>query len=255
MTNVRIPANDLVMQGGGGQDGLYIRGGGLEGLQDGVDSRRDSVNRPNADGVFAATTYLSPRLVAVGGDCVASSAERLDHWSSRLKSLQANRGEFTVVFDMPGKILWGAAHLSDRPSFKPTIWGVLAEWDLELQFDDPRLFGESRSFSATSGVALPVYHYGNFPASPILTIAGTMASGYTVTAGGKTYTVTKPVTAGAPHTIDLNTGFLEIGGIVQSGGVTTADVWTVPGGAALSHLLTPVAGTGTLTVSIIDTYL
>ena len=252
MANVRI--GDLTFLGGDGQDGFFIRGGGLEGLQDGVDVRRDSTDRPNADGQFSAVNYLSARLVAIGGDCVASSAEKLDHYASRLKSLQSNRGEFRVVFDMPGKTLWGDAHLSDRPTFKPQIWGVLAEWDLELQFDDPRLFGETRTFTTGSGLNMPVYHYGNFPASPVLTVSGTMPSGYTLTGGGKSYTVTRPVTAGNPHTIDLATGFLEIGGVVQSGGVTVADVWSVHAGASMTHRVQPVSGTGNLTVTITDTY-
>lgn len=253
MANVRI--GDLTFQGGGGQDGFYIRGEGLGGLLDGVDVRRDSVDRPNADGVFSASTYLTPRVVVIGGDCVAGSAEKLDHYASRLKVLQATRGEFRVVFDMPGKTLWGDAHLSDRPTFVPTIWGVLAEWDIELQFDDPRLFGESRTFTTGSGLNMPVHHYGNADASPVLTVSGTMPSGYTLTGGGESYTVTRAVVAGSPHVIDLSTGFLSIAGVVQSGGITAADVWTVPGGAPVIHRLQPTSGTGTLTVSITDTYL
>src|SRR5690606_2498931 len=92
---------------------------------------------------------------------------------------------------------------------------------------DPRTFGESRTFGpVATATSVATYHYGNFPATPVFTVAGSSPGGYEVQGqGGRRYIVTRPLAHGDPHIIDLATGLLRVGGAVVYGGVSRADSW------------------------------
>jgi len=246
-TNVRI--GGLTFWGGEGSDGFYIRKGGLKGFLDGVGVRGNSVERPMAHGDFDLPVFRSARTVSISGPCLAPSEGEWMHRNRQLTGLFGDGRSGRVTFDVGGTVLWGDARLGDTPQWEPQMWGSRADYLLVLRFADPRLFGETRTFAG--GVA--AYHYGNFAASPVHTVSG-VGSGYTINGpGGKTFTVTEAVTSEVPHRIDMATGFLEVGGVVVVGQVTSADVWAVPGGGTVTHTLT---GSGlTLSTAVADTYI
>jgi hypothetical protein len=249
--NVRM--KDLVMRGGLGQEGFYVRKGGLLGVLDGVDVRREKTNR-NGDGAFPARSKLDARLVTVGGPCISTSAKRLDEYASQLKSLQSERESFEVYFDLPGKTVWGMGHVSDKPGFLPVKWGERANWDIELQFDDPVLFGEVRRFWApTPGVSVIMSHRGNETSYPKYVVAGNLPNGYTLNGpGGLRYRSTLPVTVDHPHTIDMAENYLWRDGVMVFGRTPEMDTWGVGFGKQVSTSFTATAGTGTITVTVPD---
>ena len=98
------------------------------------------------------------------------------------------------------------------------------------------------------------FHYGNFPATSTIVVAGSMPSGYTIYGpAGKAYTVTQAVVSGHPHTIDMATGLLMIDGTYVYGVTSSGATWAVPPGGQVTQTLTPVSGAGTMTVSTPDT--
>ena len=247
MTDANVRIGQWTAWGGAGQDGFYIKGQGLKGLFSGVGVRDKSVERPQGHGDFDIPPTRSARFLTIGGPCIAESAERLDWYNRVLTGLLSGGESGRVVFDMPGGPLWGDARLQGTPEFEPTLWGQRADWQLSLKFADPRLFGDARTFAAGE----PAYHYGNFPAIPVFTISGDMPGGYAIDGpNGKQFRVTKPLVPGQPHVIDMATGWLTVGGVVQTGVVARGDVWAIPGGAQVTNYVTPIT-TGSATTSIL----
>lgn len=235
-------------------DGFYIDGDGFEGWDDGVDVRRDEVMRPQAHGSFDVPAFLAARVVSLTGECWASAPDRLLWFGKRLTGLLAGGESGRVVVVQADGSTWATGRLAAKSTFVVNSEDTRsAFYQIQLWFADPRRFGESRTTSGTTSVA--AFHYGNFPAAPVLTVTGSKPSGYTITGpAGKTFTTTKPVIAGSPHTIDMATGFLSVGGVVQSGVVTSGDTWAVPGGASVTQTLSG-SGTATLGVTVRDTYI
>jgi len=246
MTNVRV--GSVVFNGGAGQDGFYIRA--LKGLG-GVGVRSDSVPRPQAHGEFDVPVFRTARVVSMEGPCISGSAEVMQHREDMFTAILSEGQSGQVVFDMPGGPRWGMARLADTPEFDPEIWGQRSQYLIQFKFANPRLFGSSKSFASGESA----YHYGNFPATPVFTVSGTM-SGYTINGpGGKKFTVTAAVTAGNPHTIDMATGLLTVGGVTVFGAVSRADTWAIAGGAQVVNTLVPLTGSGTLAAKVTDTFL
>lgn len=247
--NVRIGQNWTAF-GGLGQDGFYIKKGGLKGVFGGVGVRGESVEYPHGDGDFELPVFRSSRFVTIEGPCIADSAERLDWYSNVLTGLLAGPDSGRVIFDLPGGVRWGDAQLNGPPEFDITMWGQRADWQLSLKFADPYLYRDAASFAGGS----PSFHRGNTKAIPVHTVTGSNGSGYTINGpDGKRFTVTRAVVAGSPHVIDMATGWLTINGVVQTGAVTVSDLWAVPGGAQVTHT---IAGSGlTLSTLLRDTFI
>jgi len=216
---------------------------------DGVDVRRDTTERPQAHGSFDTPGFLGSRTIPMKGICLASSTAELAHMGNQLKGVLAGGGSGRVQVVWNGETTWADVRLAAQTKFSPDPVNLVGDFQITFWAADPRKFGETRTFAA--GVA--AYHFGNFAASPVHTITG-VAAGYTINGpGGKTFTVTEAVTSEVPHRIDMATGFLEVGGVVVVGKVTSADVWTVPGGGTVTHTLT---GAGlTLSTAVTDTYI
>lgn len=249
MTNVRI--GQWLAEGGAGQDGFYIHT--IKGLFNGPGVRGESVPRPQAHGDHDVPVFRSPRIVVIEGPCIADSSERLDWQSNVFSGLLAEGQSGQVIFDMPGGPRWGNARLAvgTQPEFDVTLWGSRAEYQLQLKFANPRLFGESRTFA--SGVA--AMHYGNFTAAPVITVTGSAPSGYTINGpAGRQYKVTAALGA-TPHVIDMADGYLRINGDVVSNAVTIADTWGIPSGTSSTITVTPVSGTASASQLVLDTFL
>lgn len=249
MSDVTVSIGSWFASGGHGSDGFFIAE--LSGVQGGgVGVKADRVARPLAHGDYDVPVFREARVVSLEGICLTGSAERQDFLGRQLLSVLGDGSSGRVVFRMPGGAMWGDARLADSPEFEPTLWGQHASWLLQLRFANPRLFGESRTFASGA----PAYHFGNFTASPVFTVSGDMPSGYTIAGAGRTFTTSKPLVSGTPHVVDMSTGYLTIGGVVQTGVVSSGDTWGVPAGSSVVNTLSG-SGTGTLSVRVVDTFI
>lgn len=223
---------------------------GIKGVWEGVDVRREDTPRPLAHGSFDAPVFLASRVIPVSGHVSTRSGAELVHEMNRLTGLLAGGGTGrlsleddtgTTFLDVRLGAATQVTQLDDTTArFLVTFWAA-----------DPRRYGETHTFAA----GVPAVHYGNFPASPVIEVTGSMPSGYTVSAGGKSFVVAQALTAGQTHRIDMETGWVYRDGALQTGAVGAAELWTVPPGQRLLHTLTPVSGSGLMTVTTIDTYI
>lgn len=240
-----------------GGEGFVIDPDGFDGWEDGVDTRRDTADLPQAHGSFDVPGFLEARTLSFSGNCIANSPEKLSWFRSQITGLLAGGGVGRLVVDHYGSELWSNVRLASKTKFAtrgpaPTT----ARFQIQLWAADPRLFGASQSFAGVSGELVWAHHYGNFTASPKVRVSGSMHSGYTVWGpGGRRFTVTVPVVSAFPHTIDMHTGLLWVNGAVVHGAVTFADTWGVPAGGRVEYQLTPVEGSGSLLVTVEDTFI
>lgn len=230
--------------------GFYIGSDQFDGWLDGTDVRGDMVDLPLAHGSFDLPRYRTSRTVTMGGLCYASSRRELLWMRSQFTGLLADgsSGRFTV--DMEGWTTFADLRLAAQPTFRRVPGGVpFAQYSLALWSPDPRIFGDTQTVTGTSVTA---FHYGNFPADPVVTVAGPRVGGYTITGpGGALFTVTQDPGAGHAHTIDFATGLVSLDGVVQSGVITNADTWTVGPGQQVAMSIS----SGSMTVAVKDTYI
>jgi hypothetical protein len=254
MLNVRI--GDLVFRGGEGSEGFFLGEKGLKGWFGGVDARGDSESRASGDGDFDIPSFLAPRVITLEGLCHSGSEKQQERHNDQLSGLFGSGVVQRVHVESTKGTTWadGKLSLGTSPVFEPILWGSVAEYALSVKFNRPQKYGnENDTETATQVVA---YHYGNFKAAPVITVSGSMPSGYTINGpDGKKFTVTRAVTSGNPHTIDMRTGYLSVGGSVVMGSVTRADLWAVPRGTSVTQWLSPVSGSGTIQVRTLDTYI
>lgn len=236
---------------GSAPNGIYLTSDGFTGWDSSTDVRRDEVTVPQGHGSFDSPGFRAARVVSLAGVIVSPSEERTKFLGLRLTGLLADGDSGRVVVERKG-YLWADARLAAATKCEArgaTPW--IADWQMQLWFPDPRRYGETRVFA--SGAA--AFHYGNFPSTPYMQVAGSMPGGYTINGpGGKKFTVTAAVVSGNPHYIDMSTGILRVGGYPLFGVVSQGDTWSIPGGQNLTMTLVPVSGSGTLTVSVVDTY-
>ena len=236
---------------GSAPDGIYLTSDGFSGWDSGTDVRRDEVVIPQGHGSFDSPGFRASRVVSLAGVIVSPTEERTELLGLRLTGLLADGGLGRVVVERK-RHMWADARLSAATKCEArgaTPW--IADWQMQLWFPDPRRYGATRVF----GSGEKAYHYGNFPASPRITVLGNMPNGYTINGPFSTqYTVTAAVTPTVGHVIDMATGLLRVNGDVVYGAVTRGDNWTVPPGQSAIATLVPVSGTGTLRVEVVDTY-
>lgn len=231
-------------------EGLFVGPDGFHGWDDGVDSRGESVERPDQHGEFDMPVFLGSRVVTIDGHALAWSDVELGHLRKRVMGLGATGDRFRVAVEHQGETLWATARRAGKPTFTDSgIRSGMHRASFVIQFTcrDPRKYGEIRDYAAGEAAA----HYGNFPATPRLLI-GAGAGGYTVTGpGGRVVTVgTAP--AGA-HEIDFVTGGLYLGGARQVNAITVYQPWSIPPG--LPGVTATISGARTLTQRVTDTFI
>lgn len=230
------------------REGAAIKPGGFVGIEDGVDVRRTSQDRPGAHGAFDAQGYLDARVMTINATIRTPSAAQTRARCLQLSGLLADGelGLVTVTRESDVLSAWG--RLASKT--KAVVRGAApryADAQLQMWFANPRLYGETRHF--TGGQL--AFHRGNFPASPRLTVTGS-APGYTVFGpDGKQIVVTRTLVAGAPHVIDLADGSLRVGGARVFGGLARADLWTIPSGGTAAQSVSA----GALDVEVVDTFI
>lgn len=243
----RLHLDGLEFDGGDGKPRYTVAT--VSGLES-VGIRRDSTDRPNAHGSFPAPGFFDARRISWSGLVLTTSAGEQDH----------------AIRDLSGLLGGGTERLTAQGSSR--VWSDVrrvsvesrilrpeetASYSIVVEAPDPLLYGETATFGPAASAS--VYHYGNTDAAPDVTITGTMPSGYRVNGpGGAQYIVTQALAAGQTHRIDFNTGWLYRNGVMQQGAVSRAQTFTIPPGAPSTMSLTPVSGSGLMTVKLTDTF-
>lgn len=248
-----IRLGPLTFWGGTGDRGFFIEAGGLEGWSDTPPTRVESLDLPQGHGSYDAEAYYEARVVTVTGACIATSAQELEQQRNAL--VGALRGELTIHGNYRGLKTYATGRRFGTTKFQDVTPGKRARYQFSVRCPNPRRFGDTQHYRGAAGETVQAFHWGNFDATPVLTITGTMPRYSIKGPRGLVYDVNAPVAAGAPHVIDLATGRLTIGGTPRYGLVTTADLWTIPPGTKVPHTLVPASGTGTLDVAPKDTYI
>ena len=245
------PAAQVTMRGEGPwDDGLVVDGDGFTGWNGGVGSHRDVTMRQNRRGARPVRSYGDPREVRINGFANASSHEALGSLEERFSLIGGDDvQEVKFVVEEMGRTRWAIGYV-DIAGFIPDGTIPSAQFSLHLWFENALKFGEDHTSGPAASTNMP--NYGNTTASLVHTITGANAGGYTLTSGGKTFTVTQPLVSGIPHTVDMETGELIVAGVVISGKTAPSDLWGVPGGGQVTTTVT--GGTAALTTAAKDTY-
>lgn len=234
---------------GNGDPATYtIETDGLKGWMDGVESRHDSTPRPTTHGDFDAPTFLTGRLVSITGLVLASSPAGYEAAVQALSGLLADGSSSELSVEQNSVTLTATVRRHGKPDIVDMVYGQTARYRLQLWAPDPRRYGASHTYGPGASLTT-VEHDGNFPATPVVTVAGPVTAPYTVASQGHSVTVTQSVTSGHEHTIDMGTGWVYLDGVLQSGVTSALDVFTVPPGGPVT-----VTGPSTMTVDVVDTY-
>lgn len=229
--------------------GLFVKPKGFQGWQGLPAGRREALARAVAHGEFDAPTFLPARVMTLDFWGVARSAYELDHLANQVVGVGASGDRVTVTVALNGRTLTaqGRRLSGEFDDSGNRVDGAHGEGQLQFVFADPRKYGDQAVLPKTgTGTSIPVFHYGNFPAFPVVEIPSAPAA-YTVSAGGKTFTVSG-ATAGGTHEVHLRSGRVYRNG-VEMPGVGRGDVWTVPAGAKVTHTLSSAGR-----VKITDTF-
>lgn len=230
--------------------GFWIGTDGWEGWDTPPAQRAEIIARANAHGAFDSPQYFDAREVTQRGAFRARSSAGLSRMATRLAGvLDGSERKITVA--MGGVTQWAKFRrgLVD-PQIKLYSDGALhmAEYEIVHKMRDPRKYGAAALFS---GASVQAFHHGNFPAAPVLEVAGPVAAPYTIASQGRRFTVTQALSAGQSHRIDMATGWVYRNGTLQTGVVAWAEAFTIPPGLPV----TVVTGPPSMTVHVTDTFI
>lgn len=253
---LRVRIGDVDFFGQGLHE-FVISPDGFAGWDDGVDMRNNDVPRPQAHGSYDGPGYLSARVVSISGRAIADSNARLRWLRNKLTGLLAAGDTVRMQVDRDGEMTWAYCRLASKTKFDELGGQNVADFQIQLWCPDPRKFGETRTYTATVGAnANGVRHYGNFSATPMFTVAGSMPGGYVLTIMGLNFYVTWPLVSGQPHSINYADGQLWVDGIQIHGGLGITNTPDVPSGYATALGIVPLTtGTATATLSLVDTFI
>lgn len=234
--------------------GLIVKPQGFQGWQGLSSTRREALARAVQHGEHDVPVYLGSRVVTIDGWAVGESEDEVGNLSDSVTGLFA-AGRTLVTVEHQGKRLdaYARAVVAECDDYAPDEF--VSEFQVQLLFADPRKYGETLTLpgdklnppvSSATATSINVFHYGNFPAFPVVVIPDAPAA-YSITAGGKTFTVTG-ATAGGTHEVHLRNGRVYRNG-VEMVRVGKGDLWVVPVSTILTHVLS-VPGR----VRIVDTF-
>lgn len=244
MRGLEIRVDGCTFQGEvrGSRTGLFVEPDGFQGWQGLPAGRREALARAVQHGEHDVPVYLPSRVVTVDFWGVADSEHELAHLADRVAGIGATGEPTRMVVSLRGRTTYavGRRMLSE---FDDSGIDLHGRGQLQFVFADPRKYGDTailpgdrlipRNPDATA-TSINVAHYGNFPAFPVVVIPSAPAA-YTVSAGGKTFTVSG-ATAGGTHEVHLRTGRVFRDG-VEMPGVGRGPLWSVPAGVPLVHTL------------------
>ena len=227
--------------------GLFVRKDGFRGWGGLPAGRREALARAVAHGEHDVPIYLPSRVVTVDGWAIADTPKRLQRTLDQITGLGADGAKYRVSVTQWARTLWADGRRLLCEADDEGRWrgrNIYAPFQLQLLFADPRKYGELHVSDLATSV--PVFHYGTFPAFPMVEIPSAPAA-YTITSPGGTFTVAG-ATSGGTHRVDLRRGRVYRDG-VEMPGVGRGDLWAVPPGTQWVHTMS-VAGR----VRITDTF-
>lgn len=224
--------------------GLYVRPGGMQGWEGISSTRREALARAVEHGEHDTPVYLGSRVVTIDGQVIAPTEDELVHFSDSVTGLFA-AGRTRVSVQNRGRTLYadGRVTLAECEDLGSSGRRLRAEFQVQIVFADPRRYGEVNTLPGDRlnprdpdavAASIPVAHFGNFPAYPVIEIPNAPAA-YTVASPAGSYAISG-ATAGGTHTVDLRRGRVFRNG-VEMPGVGRGSLWTVPPGAAMVHTL------------------
>lgn len=247
MTATALELEGLTLYGTdpGGGDVFVFRT--VTGLLDGPSVRREEVPR-NGHGNHESPGTRGSRLVVAEGWWRASTEAGVRALRDQFMGVLADGGLGVLTHDELGVELTLTVELFGDQRFSRIGSSGRGDWTLKLDAPNPRMFGETTTIGP--GASLSVAHAGNFPASPLVTVAGPVSAPYTVASDGHSVTVTQALGSGHTHTIDMATGWVYLDDVLQSGVTSALDVFEIPVGATVT-----VTGPSSMTVDVVDTYI
>lgn len=212
--------------------------------------------RPRGDGGFVTPVEYGTRYITINGMVQSRSHDYLHEAEMRLNAL-AFRGGVKMLVQGHGATQW--ATVQPRSGSEPEfdyVTDQLMRFQLPFEAIDPFKYGESYAPSGAIGSPFDVYHRGNVPAWPVITVSGSLPGGYEFSLGPRLVTVSRAVTSGSPHTVDMRTGILRVGGSVARGGIGYSELFAIQPGLPQNFYSLPAGGgSGTVTVRYNDTYI
>lgn len=236
--------------------GLYVGKGGFTGWDDGAEVRGNAAPRPGKRGMFDLPSLLGGRAISITGWALAASEAELGWWRSVVTGLGADGEPVRFTVDHQGQTLWADARIEGTPRFLDTgIRHGMHRASFLMQFSVAKGLKYGETNSAGPAASVVTLNYGNFAASSLIEVTGSMPSGYTINGPlGRKYTVTQALTTGQKHLIDMANGRLFLNGVQQFKKTTARSVWAVPGGGSVPITITPVSGSGLIKALTPNTY-
>lgn len=234
--------------------GFWIAKGGWTGWETPPAQRADVLARATTHGTFDALQLFDAREVTQAGFFRARTLPELNHMAEALAG-QLDGEERTLTVHYGHHARWAKFKRSlSEPSIVTSSDGTLhvGEYEIVHRMSDPRKYGLTNKFT---GASVRPFHRGNFPATPEITVTGSMPNGYTINGPqGKRYVVAQALSTGQTHRIDFNTGWLYRNDVLQQGVYGRVELWDVPGGQpSIVMSLAPESGTGSMVVRVRDT--
>ncbi|BCW47900.1 hypothetical protein [Arthrobacter sp. StoSoilB13] len=232
--------------------GEWVVTGGMEDWWGSPDTKGEVVDRPDADGELDLPVYNQARLLTLSGSLHTDSHEQMHEAQAYFASPMF--GRFMVAGHGPTQ--WADGKRNSGAKFLP-VTDRFAQWQVRLKFVDPRKYGETWTWAASVGApASGIWHRGNYDATARFVVAGSMPDGYKLTIKGLIFNVTAPLVTGHPHSIDYGTGRLSIDGAIVHGGLGWGFTPGITPGVPTALAIEPnTTGTGTATLTLLDTYI
>lgn len=236
----------LTFEGGAGTATYDIAPDGLRGWFEGVDVRSERYPRPSSHGFFPGEVLRGGRTITLRGKIHSRGSADQEHALARLTGLLGDGqiGRFTV--QTPSGSTWADVQLDDVPEVTMQVYGQTAEYRLQLWAPDPIRYGEKHAFASGA----EVHHRGNARSFPVVKVVGPRPA-YTISAGGKSFSVSQALTAGQAHEVHLKTGAVYRNGVRQMNVVAAATRWSVAPGQSLVHT---ISGSGPASIELLDAF-
>lgn len=235
------------------REGVWKRLDEIEGWMESPEIKSDRADRVNGDGVVQSEIFYQSRLITYSGRVISKNHGYLHEAANRLVALPG-RGKKKFVVDGHGPTQW--AMVDPRGKVKLNFaTDTYLSFQIPLEATDPFKYGVKRSYRTAVGTPVDVFHSGSMPAWPVATVNGSFQQGYELTLNGQLVQITRPLTSGKTHTVDMRTGILRENGTRVYGSVGIAEYLTVEPGRKQNFYAVANTGSGNVTLDVYDTYI
>ena len=226
----------------------------LVGWRERPNVKRNNESRVTGDGSFRSPVFYENRLITINGRLMSRNHDYL-HQAEGIINALGHRGGAKLLVQGHGPTQWATVDPRDSPDLT-IVTDKFMQFQIPLEAIDPFKYGESYSPSGAVGTGFDVFHRGTVPALPVVTVAGSLPGGYELSLGGRLVSVSRAVNSGSPHTVDMATGILRVGGSVARGGFEYSELLSVdPGLPQNFYSVARTTGSGTVKVRFSDTYI